>query len=365
MLDKFINGASDFSRGYQENRDNGFNPNNLAADKFTETVVNPADTQKITDYQNQLENDENYNNWVNRAGVDKAAAIKAIKEGKNSGNADVDNWIKNNQDAYNETTTEKTYNKGKMARVGEAIGSIARITQNPTVQGLIAGGLSTALTGNPLYGLGQGYKFANNRAMSNVRREALKEFGIDVPEVGTFGNLTDADMKSLMLPKIEDMKNERAWAQLKALTDYRNGSLENQQERNKIAQQNADLRKSQQENKYNQPPKGRNIPGYYKEFVNYKNLVESGKDIEKIKNEYSRLLQKYGNDFMKDAKGIKRQKYDPTIISDNSVSDDIPTLGGQNNVQMVSLQAPDGQVRKVPAAQADYYIKKGAKLING
>lgn len=240
LLDKFLSGVSDLSRGYQENRLESFNPNNLTADKFTETITNPANTQKIVDYQNQLTNDAAYNDWATRAGVDKAAAIKAIEEGKNSGNADVDNWIKNNQDAYKETQETKTYNKGKMARLGEALGTMGRVAQNPLVQGLVAGGLSAALTGNPLYGLGQGYKFANNRAMSDIYSNALKQYGFDVPNVGMFGNLDNKDFNALMMPQYKQAMTDLAQAKLLEQQNYHNQMIENQKNLNEVRQQNAD-----------------------------------------------------------------------------------------------------------------------------
>lgn len=270
LLDKFMSGVSDFSRGFQENRDNGFNPNNLTADKFTETVVNPANTQKITDYQNELANNEAYNDWANRAGVDKAAAINAIAEGKNSGNADVDNWIKNNQDAYKETKETKTYDKGKMARAGEFLGSAARIAQNPLVQGLVAGGLSAALTGNPLYGLGQGYKFANNRAMSNVYGDVLKQYGVDVPNVGMFGNISGTDMRN-----IGNMAETHAWHEylnqknadeLARKTAKDEADKRYKEDRIQVLQQNADTNKQKAENQKNKPVKTTKSGGSFSKY---------------------------------------------------------------------------------------------------
>ena len=91
-----MNGITDFSRGYQENRNNGFSPSNLRSDKFTETT-----TTKGADGE--------------------------------------------------EETTTRTYDKSKMGKLGEAAGTIGRLAQNPTVRGLVAGAVGTALTSNPLY----------------------------------------------------------------------------------------------------------------------------------------------------------------------------------------------------------------------
>lgn len=313
LMDKFLSGISDFSRGYQENLNNGFNPNNLTADKFTETTTTPANTQKITDYQNQLANDTAYNDWATRAGVDKAAAIKAIEEGKNSGNADVDNWIKNNQDAYKEQKETKTYDKGKMARAGEFLGSAARIAQNPLVQGLVAGGLSAALTGNPLYGLGQGYKFANNRAMSNVYGDILKQYGIDVPNMGMFGNISDSDMRN-----IGNMAETHAWHEylnqknadeLARKIAKDEADKEYKANRIQVQQQNADTNAYKAKNGSkvthisnggskktgSSSVTGTKNPNYNQALAQYYDILQSG-DARKISYARKRFMQETGID---------------------------------------------------------------------
>lgn len=254
LLNKFVNGITDFSRGYQENRNNGFNPNNLLADKFTETITTPANTQKITDYQNELANNTAYNDWANRAGVDKAEAIKAIAEGKNSGNADVDKWIKENPDAYKETTTTKTYDKGKMGKVGEFVGSVARVAQNPLVQGALVAAAGAAM-GNP-FALASGYKFAKDRAMSNIYENALKNYGIDIPNAGLFGNYDSRDFNALIAPQYKQVMADLAKAKLLEQQNYHNQMIENQKQLNGIRQQNADTNKQKAENIKNKPPKG-------------------------------------------------------------------------------------------------------------
>lgn len=164
LMNKFINGLTDLSKGYKENKENGFKPENLASDN----------------------------------------------------------------------------SKNKMTRIGEAAGTISRAVQKPAVQALLAGALSTALTGNPLYGLGQAYKFGNARLMSDVYGKALKQYGIDTSETGLFGNYGSDDVKTLMYPQVEQMKNDRELTRLEQLNDYRTGQLENQRTKNEIAQKNAE-----------------------------------------------------------------------------------------------------------------------------
>jgi hypothetical protein len=179
LLDKFINGMTDLSKGYQENRNNAFKPENLQRDD----------------------------------------------------------------------------SKSKMNRVGEVLGTLGRVAQNPAVQGLVAGGLSAALTGNPLYGLGKGYEFANNRAMSNARREALKQYGINLPEIGTFGNYSDKDVNALTTPYYKEAMNNIALAKLQEAQNYHNQMIENQKQLNNIRQQTADIK---QQNANTQEYKAKN-----------------------------------------------------------------------------------------------------------
>lgn len=212
ILDKFISGITDFSKGYQENRNTGFSPENLTQDRFAEQTTTNTPSQQLVDYQNSLRNQ----------GIDENI-INAVAQGKNSGNKDIDEWIKANPDALKPVSnTQTTYTgkeKGKMARFGESMGTLARALQNPTFQGLVAGGLGTALTGNPLYGLGLGYKFANKRAMSDIYQDALKKQGIDT-SVGTFGNLDKGDFGALMTPHYKDAINNIALARLEEARNY-------------------------------------------------------------------------------------------------------------------------------------------------
>ncbi|MBQ6516810.1 hypothetical protein IJI31_06485 [bacterium] len=131
LLDKFMNGVSDLSRGYEENKNNSFRPENLAADD----------------------------------------------------------------------------SKNKMTRLGEAAGTISRAVQKPAVQALLAGGISTALTGNPLYGVGMAAKYGGNRAMSNIYQNALAERGINA-NPGMFGTISSRDMDALMRPQYKDIEQQ-------------------------------------------------------------------------------------------------------------------------------------------------------------
>lgn len=127
--------------------------------------------------------------------------------------------------------------KGKMQRVGEGLGTVARIAQNPAVQGTIAGLAGGALTGNPLYGLGLAQKYAQMRANSNAYQDILGQMGIPV-NMGTFGNLSSSDMQHIG-NMVETKHRNDVW---------------DEYYKNRIAEQQANLefKKEQEENKQKQ-----------------------------------------------------------------------------------------------------------------
>lgn len=202
LISKLANGLGDFQLGYKENRNNGFSPENITSNQFAITKEIP--NTQLQDYQQELANSGKYT----------PEQIQAIADRKNSGYKEIDQWIKENPQAFNPTTTETTYkDKSKMGRFGEAVGTIGRIVQNPATQAIVAGGLSTALTGNPLYGLGMAYKFGNGRAMSDIYKNELAKQGVEV-DPGMFGSLSSSDMNALMMPQYKQTANDILKARL-------------------------------------------------------------------------------------------------------------------------------------------------------
>ena len=187
LLSKFAGGLGQIAMGYQENNTQGFSPSNLTNDKFTQTTT------------------------------------------------DADG---------NETT--KTYDKTALGRLGEAAGTTSRaagkignVLKNPTAQGLIAGGLGAALTGNPLYGLGLGYKMANQRAMNDVYQDVLAKNDIET-NPGMWGNLTQGDVNALMMPNYKKMQQDY-------YTDKLNEYKEFHEFQKNLQQQELDRKKAQDE----------------------------------------------------------------------------------------------------------------------
>ena len=309
LLDKFINGITDFSRGYQENRNTAFSPENLKADKFADTRTIPNET--LVNYQNNLRNQ----------GIDENI-VNAVAQGKNSGNKDIANWINNNQEAYQPQTETVYKDKSKMGRFGEAVGTISRIAHNPATQAIVAGGLSTALTGNPLYGAGMAYKFGNQRQMSNIYQDVLAKNGVDV-DTGLFGNITSSDMNALMMPQYKQTANEILKARLDETARYHDLMMKyyndklNETHDNNVANQdikriNANARQTSanasviRANKTGNGKGSRanaNKPQNHKDWASdlagFTTIMSNPKYIDKLDIARSRFIGKYGVDPMK------------------------------------------------------------------
>ena len=86
-----------------------------------------------------------------------------------------------------------------MQRLGEGVGTIARVTQSPTVQGVLAGGLTGALSGDPLYGLTTAYKIANAKYKGDLYRDILEQQGVDVGNNRV--NLDSSDLAKILVSK--------------------------------------------------------------------------------------------------------------------------------------------------------------------
>lgn len=292
ILDKFINGITDFSRGYNENRNTAFNPNNLAQKQFQETVTKP--NQILADYQQSLLNKGYDNNIVN-----------AVAQGKNSGNKEIADWISKNPDAFQPQTETKYYDKSKMGRLGEAFGTVGRAVQTPAVQALIAGGLSTALTGNPLYGLGMAQKFGNARAMSNIYQDVLAKQGIEA-NPGMFGQISHKDMDAIMTPELKKIYYQ-------SLADYRNQKLINDKDykdqKLEIDKQNADSRAvsagaaATRADKYNggagRSNKPENHPDWNDDLAGFTTIYTDPRYASKANEAKIRFMAKHGVDPMK------------------------------------------------------------------
>ena len=238
LLDKFIDGITDLSKGYNENRNTAFNPENLRRRQDLATFkqsVNPADyTTKLTpDEQKQFDiwaNDMRAKGAINPN--DKFQDYDMQGYWKNevlnntdlaNGNAEAHFTDKYKMPNHETFSNESIYATGdnakyaghwdnnnyvtplknnKMTRTGEILGTISRAAQKPAVQALLAGSISTALTGNPLYGVGMAQKFGANKVMTDVYRDILAKQGINI-DPRLFGTIGAKDFDAIMLPELK------------------------------------------------------------------------------------------------------------------------------------------------------------------
>lgn len=162
--------------------------------------------------------------------IDKIAnGLNDIKQG----------YQENLNNGFAPENLQSNQNKNTMNRIGEFAGTVNRVSRNPIVQGLVGGALSTALTGNPMFGAMVGTGMANAKQMSQIYQNALKKHGVDVGDLGSFGAIGQKSFSTLMQPEYKEAVNNIALAKLEEaklqhelLNQYKQKELE-------IKQQNA------------------------------------------------------------------------------------------------------------------------------
>ena len=281
IFDKIADGLTDFLAGYKDNRENGFDPNNLR----------PVD------------------------------------------------------------------NKGFMQRMGEGVGTVTRMAQNPVTQGLVAGGLSTALTGNPLYGLGMANKFANNKMNSNLYQQILKNQGVDFKNYN--GVITADDMSKILSAN----KYQKGFMTRK---DYDRLRLENGLI--SIDEYNQSLSAPD----YN-PDEMVNISGL-------ETVSKAGRNMQQNKNDKSANYYRAKNDgknVIKVEYGEKPDSHNYTHVTYGAKPESKSTThitygekpqshnngGKKDNTPRIKVKSPDGKVGSIPASQLAEAIKKGFKKL--
>ncbi|MGN1154437.1 MAG: hypothetical protein ACI4S3_10450, partial [Candidatus Gastranaerophilaceae bacterium] len=281
IFNKLANGLSDFMTGYKENRENGFNPNNLLPEE----------------------------------------------------------------------------NKGFMQRVGEGFGTTARMIHNPIAQGLVAGGLSTALTGNPLYGLGMANKFANNKMNSDLYQQILKNQGVNFDNYN--GVITSDDMSKILTAN----KYQKGFMTRK---DYDRLRLENGLIT--VDEYNQSLSAPD----YN-PDEMVNITGLETVSKAGRNMQENKNDKSKnyyrSKNEGKNVIKvEYGkkpdsHNYTHVTYGAKPEQKSTTYVTYDAKPQKNNSGGKKDNSPRIKVKSPDGKVGSIPASQLADAIKQGFKKL--
>lgn len=114
-------------------------------------------------------------------------------------------YQENKTTAFAPENMQSDKSKGLMNRLGEAVGTASRLAESPGVRGLIATGAS-ALMGNP-FALAQGYKFANEGAMSRLYQDALAKNGINA-DPGLFGTINREGFNALLTPQMKELDRQ-------------------------------------------------------------------------------------------------------------------------------------------------------------
>lgn len=215
------------------------------------------------------------------------------------------------------TDNGQTIDKGGMARIGEAMGTIGRMVNKPAVQALVAGGLSTALTGNPLYGLGMASKFGGQRAMSNIYQDALAKQGIEA-NPGMFGAITSTDMNALMMPQYKEQANAILKARIDEQQRYHDLMMqyyqdklkethENNVKNQEIKQTNANANVIRANNSGKKgggsgkttQPKPQDHKDWNSDLAGFTQIMTDPRYVDKAGEAKARFIQKYGVDPMK------------------------------------------------------------------
>lgn len=178
--------------------------------------------------------------YLEQAGAGLKRGINDLLGGYNENrtqNFSVDNWNNNYLDNGNK--------KGLVYRLGEGLGSFAKLAESPIGRSLLVGGIVGATGGDGLqaltYGAQTGMMNQQNRAKDQMYRKALAERKIDTS--GIRGYIGDDMFKSIL----ED-------AQLRDNAEYRNAMLQtqvnNQREMMEYRKQEAErqARQDQQDN---------------------------------------------------------------------------------------------------------------------
>ena len=305
---------------------------------ITDYVQNP---QVITD--NQPQSDEQ----VKRGFLEKLA----------SGLTDFTTGYKENREnSFAPNNLLPVENKGFMQRMGEGVGTVARMAQNPVMQGLVAGGLSTALTGNPLYGLGMANKFANNKMNSDLYKQILKNQGVTTNNNGI---ITADDMskiltankyqKGFMTRKEYDrMRLENGIISLdefnQSLTspDYNPDEMVNITGLETVSKAGRNIQQNKNDRSAN----------YYRDKNEGKNVVRVEYGQKPDSHSYTHVTY-----------GPKPESKSTTHVTYGEKPNSNSKNDNNKSTPRVKVKSPDGKVGSIPVKQLSEAIKKGYKKL--
>lgn len=244
--------------------------------------------------------------------------------------------------------------KGTMQRIGEGFGTAARLAHNPIMQGVIAGGLSTALTGNPLYGLGMAHKFTNNRMNSDLYKNVLEQQGVDTSISN--GTISSSDLSRLLVAKKfqnnfltrKDYDRMRLENGLISIDEY-NETLSNPDYNPDEMVNLAGLNSVAKAGRYAQENKNDRSKNYYRSKNDGKNVIKVEYGDRPDTHNYTHVTY-----------GAKPEQKNTTHVT---YGDRPQSNNGTNNTKRIKVKSPDGKIGSIPASQLGEAVKKGYKKI--
>ena len=283
-------------------------------------------------------------------------------------------YKENRETGFNPDNLRPDSSKGFMQRMGEGLGTAARVIRNPIAQGIVAGGLSAALTGNPLYGLGIANKFANNRMNSDLFRQILKNQGVDAH---TDGIITSDDMQKILAANKyqkgfmtrKDYDRMRLENGLITIEEYNQNlsspdynpdeminitGLEAVSKAGRNAQQNKNDKSA---NYYRSKNEGKNVIkveyGEKPDSHNYTHVTYGAKPVQQNQTHVTY--------------GAKPEQKSTTNVVYSEKPKSKNTSNGKNDKKndtpRVKVQSPDGKTGSIPASQLLEAIKRGFKKL--
>ena len=244
--------------------------------------------------------------------------------------------------------------KGAMQRIGEGFGTVARMAHNPVMQGIIAGGLSTALTGNPLYGLGMTHKFTNNRMNSDLYKNVLEQQGVDTSISN--GTISSGDLSKLLVAKKfqnnfltrKDYDRMRLENGLISIDEY-NTSISSPDYNPDEMVNLAGLNSVAKAGRYAQENKNDRSKNYYRSKNDGKNIIKVEYGERPDSHNYTHVTY-----------GARPEQKNTTHVT---YGEKPKSNSGSNNTKRVKVKSPDGKIGSIPASQLGEAIKKGYKKI--
>lgn len=216
--------------------------------------------------------------------------------------------------------------KGLAYRLGEGLGSLARLGESPLGRGLIMGGIVGATGGNGLqalaYGAGTGVQNQTNRMQDSIYRKQLKNIGMTDEEINSINGYISHDVFKNITAAHRNRWNKTSWGDLAKF----NSSIAD------VVNNNPSL-----ENSF--------VPASVATTILKGELTDA-----QIKN----LLSKAGYYRAKTNQLNSENKTDQTSGK---------PIGASNNGGLVRVQAPDGTIRKIPADKVGEAIAAGGKLL--